>query len=295
MSSTEGGVLSNITDWAVGLMETLGGPGAGLAIALENLFPPLPSEVILPLAGFTASQGKMNLAEALIWTTAGSVIGAVLLYYIGVAFGRERIIAIAARLPLVKVSDIEKTEAWFAKHGVKAVFFGRMIPIFRSLISIPAGVEKMKLPTFLLFTTLGSLIWNTIFVLAGYMLGENWGVVEEYADTYSKIILGAVLLALAVFIVLRIRTVVKERRGTAEPGDPADSALSHRASELDSSHLPGNESPAGQAPDSPEPRPGPFTGDGERPLGSRGDTHGPGNTEGPENHGNGLYRSNRSV
>ena len=268
MSTTEGGVLSNITDWAVGLMETLGGPGAGLAIALENVFPPLPSEVILPLAGFTAAQGKMNLVGALAWTTAGSVVGAVLLYYIGVAFGRERIIAIAAKLPLVKVSDIEKTEAWFDKHGVKAVFFGRMIPIFRSLISIPAGVEKMRLTTFLLFTTLGSLIWNTIFVLAGYMLGENWAVVEEYAGTYSKIILGVVAVVAVVFIAVRIRTVVKERRGKAEPVDPADSVLSHKKSELDPEHL--AHRPAGGVS-----RPVPYTGDGERPVGPRGDAVGP--------------------
>ena len=125
---------TGIAGWAVGLMESLGGPGAGLAIALENLFPPLPSEVILPLAGFTASRGDMSLAEALFWTTLGSLVGAVALYLVGRALGRDRVRAIAARLPLVKLADVDRTEAWFHRHGRKAVFLGRMIPIFRSLI-----------------------------------------------------------------------------------------------------------------------------------------------------------------
>ncbi|MGW5499537.1 DedA family protein [Streptomyces rochei] len=190
--------------WINDLMDALGAPGAGLAIALENLFPPLPSEVILPLAGFAASSGRMNLIAVLLWTTAGSVIGALALYGIGALLGRDRTVAIAGRLPLVKVSDIEKTEAWFQKHGTKAVFFGRMIPIFRSLISVPAGVERMRLPVFLALTTLGSAIWNTVFVLAGYALGDNWSEVSNIASTYSKVILALAALALLVFVVMRL-------------------------------------------------------------------------------------------
>src|SRR4051794_25531242 len=146
-----------IAGWAADLVDTMGGPGAGLAIALENLFPPLPSEVILPLTGFAAGQGVISLASALFWTTLGSVVGAAALYWIGALFGRERLHAIWARLPLVKGSDLERTELWFAKHGTKAVLLGRMVPIFRSLISVPAGVERMPLPIFLSLTTLGSL------------------------------------------------------------------------------------------------------------------------------------------
>ena len=193
-------------------MEALGAPGAGLAIALENLFPPLPSEVILPLAGFTASRGEMSLLGALTWTTLGSIVGALALYWIGALLGRERVIAIATRLPLVKVSDIEKTETWFLKHGIKTVFFGRMIPIFRSLISIPAGVNRMPLGTFLLFTTLGSLIWNTLFVLAGYYLGENWSLVEAYVGIGSKVVIGTVVLAILIFIGRRL-----SEKNKAEP------------------------------------------------------------------------------
>ncbi|GAA0851760.1 hypothetical protein GCM10009525_78440 [Streptosporangium amethystogenes subsp. fukuiense] len=185
-------------------METLGAPGAGLAIALENLFPPLPSEVILPLAGFTASKGNMGLFDAVLWTTLGSVIGALALYGVGAVLGRERVVFIASKLPLVSVSDIEKTEAWFAKHGRKTVFFGRMIPIFRSLISIPAGVERMPILIFTLLTTLGSLIWNTAFVMAGFLLGENWSLVEDYMGIVSKAVLGIVILAVLVFVVVRL-------------------------------------------------------------------------------------------
>ncbi|MEW9532944.1 DedA family protein [Microbispora sp. NPDC049125] len=197
--------LGGIAGWATEMMDRLGAVGAGLAIALENLFPPLPSEVILPLAGFTASRGEMSLVAALFWTTAGSVTGALALYWVGALLGRERTVAIAARLPLVKTADIEKAEAWFARHGAKTVFFGRMIPIFRSLISVPAGVERMPMGTFVLFTTLGSLAWNTIFVLAGYLLGENWTLVEEYAGILSKVVVAAVVLVVAAFVTVRLR------------------------------------------------------------------------------------------
>ena len=205
MALTNEPPMDGIAGWAVSIMETLGAPGAGLLIALENLFPPLPSEVILPLAGFAASRGDLSLASALFWTTAGSVVGAVLLYWIGAAIGRTRIRAVADRLPLIKLSDIDRTEAWFARHGGKAVFFGRMIPIFRSLISVPAGVQRMHFGTFLLYTTLGSAIWNTIFVISGYVLGENWHVVEETVGVYSKGVLAVCAVIAVVFVLYRIR------------------------------------------------------------------------------------------
>ncbi|MFI6922439.1 DedA family protein [Nonomuraea spiralis] len=193
-----------MTDWLIAMMENLGAFGAGLAIMLENLFPPLPSEVILPLSGFTASRGELDLLDVLLFTTLGSVAGALALYWVGALLGRERTLAIAAKLPLVKVSDIEKTEAWFLRHGRKTVFFGRMIPIFRSLISVPAGVERMPLVTFTLLTTAGSAIWNTIFVLAGYFLGENWSLVEAYVGIGTNVVIGLVVLAIAVFVTVRL-------------------------------------------------------------------------------------------
>ncbi|MFH9265133.1 DedA family protein [Streptomyces sp. NPDC017546] len=198
-----------IAGWATGLVETMGGPGAGLAIALENLFPPLPSEVILPLTGFAAGQGVLSLFSALFWTTLGSVVGAVALYQIGALFGRDRMYALWERLPLVKVSDLKKTEQWFVKHGMKAIFFGRMIPIFRSLISVPAGVERMPLPIFVLLTALGSFIWNFILIMAGYLLGDQWDLVERYVGVLSKVVLVLVVVALAVAVGRRLRS----RRG----------------------------------------------------------------------------------
>ncbi|TYL45391.1 DedA family protein [Nocardioides sp. BGMRC 2183] len=197
-------------------METIGPAGAGVAIAAENLFPPMPSEVILPLAGFTASRGDFTLAEALIWTTIGSVVGAVLLYWIGVAFGRRRMYWLWDHLPLTKTSDLERTEAWFARHGRKAVFFGRMIPIFRSLISVPAGVERMPFWQFLGLTAAGSAIWNTVFVLAGYYLGEHYDRVEPYAGTFQTIVIAVVLLAICLWIVMRLRALFRTRREAAD-------------------------------------------------------------------------------
>ena len=207
------GMTDRITDWATGLMDALGAPGAGAAIALENLFPPLPSEVILPLAGFAAGQGRMNLYAALLWTTAGSVVGALALYGVGALLGRDRTCAIAVRLPLVRAADIDRTERWFRRHGTKAVFFGRMVPIFRSMISVPAGVERMPVPVFLALTTLGSLIWNAAFVLAGYALGDHWHRVTDYVSAYSKAVLGAAALAALGFAVTRLAGLLSPGRG----------------------------------------------------------------------------------
>ncbi len=213
LTSEPQATTDGIAGWAVDLMDRLGAPGAGLAVALENLFPPLPSEIILPLAGFTASRGEMSLLGALFWTTAGSVVGALALYLVGAAVGRERIRAVAARLPLIRLHDVDRTEAWFARHGTKAVFLGRMIPIFRSLISVPAGVERMPVATFLALTAVGSLIWNTVFVLAGYQLGESWWRVEAYAGVLQKIVIGAVAVLVIWFVTSRLRRPVG-RHGT---------------------------------------------------------------------------------
>ncbi len=200
-----------IAGWAADLVDALGGPGAGLFVALENLFPPLPSEIILPLTGFAAGQGVLSLASALFWTTLGSVAGALALYWIGALIGRERMYALWARLPLVRTSDLRRTEEWFAEHGTKAVFLGRMVPIFRSLISVPAGIERMPVPVFVALTTLGSLIWNGVLVLAGYWLGERWSEVETYVGALSKAVLVLVVVAFAAFVSVR----VKGRRDTA--------------------------------------------------------------------------------
>ncbi len=196
---------TGIAGWAIDLMEKLGAPGAGLAVAAENLFPPLPSEVILPLAGFAASRGDLGLAAAILFTTLGSVVGALALYGVGAGLGRSRTRALAAKLPLVKVEDIDKAEEWFNRHGPKAVLIGRLVPIVRSMISVPAGVERMSVPLFLLLTTIGSGIWNTLLIVAGYQLGERWHVVESSVGVFQWVVLGGAVAAVAWFVIVKLR------------------------------------------------------------------------------------------
>jgi membrane protein DedA with SNARE-associated domain len=194
-----------VAGWAVDLMDRLGAPGAGLAVALENLFPPLPSEVILPLAGFAANRGDLGLVSAIFFTTLGSVVGALALYGVGAILGRDRTRALAARIPLMKLEDVDKAEAWFARHGAKAVLIGRVVPVVRSLISIPAGVERMRMSLFLALTAIGSLVWNSALIIAGYLLGEKWNVVESYVGVLQWVVLAAAVLAVVWFIVVKLR------------------------------------------------------------------------------------------
>jgi len=201
-TTTEPGGLAG---WALGVMDVLGAPGAGLLIAAENLFPPLPSEVFLPLAGFAAGQGRISLASALFFTTLGSVVGALALYWLGARLGTDRLRALAGKIPLFKVSDVDRTEAFFQRHGGVAVFFGRMLPVFRSLISIPAGVSRMPLWRFVALTTAGSLLWNSLFVVAGYLLGENWDRMEGFASVFEYLVIGLAVAAVVWFTVKRLR------------------------------------------------------------------------------------------
>lgn len=196
-------IFKNLETWVTTIMEHLGEPGVGLLVLLENLFPPIPSEVILPLAGFTASQGEFWLISVILWATLGSVLGAIILYYVGALLGRDRTRAIFQKMPLVKVSDVDKTEAWFIKHETKTVFFGRMVPIFRSLISIPAGVERMPMMQFIAYTTAGSLIWNTTLVTLGFVLGENFHIVEEYVGIFQYMVIAVVVIGLGYFVLKR--------------------------------------------------------------------------------------------
>ena len=205
--------LNIIAEWALGLIEWLGLPGVAIAIALENLFPPLPSELILPVAGFAASKGTLSLIPVILWATLASVVGALALYLIGAWLGRERLKKILVKVPLVSIEDVNKTEQWFDRYGKFTVFFGRMVPVFRSLISIPAGVTRMKLWIFIVLTTAGSLIWNTIFVLAGYFLGENWALAEQYAGVIQDAVIVIVILAVVIFVARRVLVLIKRKKG----------------------------------------------------------------------------------
>lgn len=197
--------MGTVTDWIVALMADLGSPGAGLLVALESVFPPIPSELILPLAGFAASRGDLDLAAAVAWTTLGSLVGAVVLYALGAKVGEERLRRAARRLPLVRESDLDTVDAWFGRHGGKAVFFGRMVPGVRSLISVPAGVARMPVARFVALTTAGSLVWNSLLIAAGYGLGSRWELVQTWVGRFQEVVVVLAVLAVVAVVVRRVR------------------------------------------------------------------------------------------
>ncbi|MBW3093627.1 DedA family protein [Bifidobacterium sp. 82T10] len=200
-----GGFIGAITNWLVGLMTVMGGLGTGVAVFLENLFPPIPSEVILPLAGFTAAQGHMTLLEAIGGATAGSVVGAWALYGIAYAIGAERMRRLFDLMPLTDASDIDKANDWFARYGSASVLVGRVIPIVRSLISIPAGIAKTNLLRFTLLTALGSLVWNTILVMAGYLLGAQWCGILGFLDRFQVLVAAVIVVFVVWYVAAKIR------------------------------------------------------------------------------------------
>ena len=208
-------LLEPIVQAVVSLVGALGAPGVGIAVAAENLFPPIPSEVILPSAGFAAASGSMGLVSAIVWATIGSVVGALALYLLGAWFGRARFYSLASKIPFVKEADIERAEAWFVRRGPLAVLLGRVVPVVRSLISIPAGIERMKLLPFTLYTAIGSALWNSVLIGAGYALGANWAIVEEWISRYQLIVFGLAGIALVVWMV-RKWTVRRSRESAVK-------------------------------------------------------------------------------
>jgi membrane protein DedA with SNARE-associated domain len=203
--------LTGLAGWVVSVVEALGPVGVGLLVALENLFPPIPSEVVLPVAGYVASQGQMNLVAAIVGATVGAVAGAWLLYGLGVWFGRERLRRWLEKIPLMEVADLDRAESWFVRHGGAAVLIGRCVPVVRSLVSVPAGLERMPQPRFLLFTAIGSAVWNTALIVAGYVLGEQWEDVGRYSDWINY----AVYAAIAIVVVRFVWTRLRRRRAAA--------------------------------------------------------------------------------
>ena len=192
-------------DWVVNTIDSWGYLSVfGLMIA-EHLFPPIPSEVIMSLAGFLAADGKMSLALVMLIGTLGSVIGTVFWYYIGMWFGEERLKRFAARHGrwlTLSPSDIEAAHGWFERHGAAAVCFGRMIPAIRTLISVPAGLVRMPMWKFLLYTTIGSGVWSGLLAFAGTILHENYALVGDYLDPVSKIVV-VVIVAVYLYRVIR--------------------------------------------------------------------------------------------
>ena len=167
----------------------LGYFGVAFLIALENIFPPIPSEVILTFGGFMTSYTKMTLIGVIVFSTIGSLVGAILLYYLGYLLNVRRLKKLVnsklGRLLCLKESDIDKAISWFDVRGNRTVFFCRFVPVVRSLISIPAGITKMNIKAFLLFTAIGSLIWNTVLVILGRIVGNKWEMIVKFVKNYS--------------------------------------------------------------------------------------------------------------
>ncbi|MEK3732163.1 DedA family protein [Paenibacillus sp. FSL M8-0334] len=195
-------------NWITDIMEQFGYIGVFLMIALENIFPPIPSEIILTFGGFMTTYTSMTVPGVVAAATLGSVVGAVILYGIGRLLDVERLEKIVERwghILRVKKEDIRKADAWFDKYGYWTVLFGRMVPLIRSLISIPAGMSNMKFGMFLLFTTIGTLIWNVILVTVGAMLGESWEDIVAFMDVYSHLTYAVIAVALVVLLFLFFR------------------------------------------------------------------------------------------
>lgn len=187
-------------DWVVSTIDSWGYLGVWALMVAENVFPPIPSEVIMPLAGFLAGAGKLSLGLTILVGTLGSVLGTLMWYYIGLWFGEERLKRFAARhgrLLTLSPGDIEAAHDWFQRHGAMAVFFGRMIPAIRTLISVPAGLARMPLWQFLAYTTVGSALWTGVLTFAGLLLHENYALVADWVDPLSKLV---VVTVVAVYV-----------------------------------------------------------------------------------------------
>lgn len=196
-------MLDGLVDWVTSVVETLGYGGVAFLVALENLFPPIPSEIVLPLAGFVSSTGDASLVGMIVAATIGSMVGAFILYGVAAAIGPVRLRRLVVRYGRwfgLDEADLDKTEEWFDKRANTAVLLCRCVPLMRSLISIPAGFRRMRLLPFTVFTLVGSLVWNVLLIGAGYLLGEQWSQVEEPLELFQKLVLAVIGLSLIWFL-----------------------------------------------------------------------------------------------
>jgi membrane protein DedA with SNARE-associated domain len=207
-------MLHELTEWATDVVDAIGYVGVALFVMLESLFPPIPSEAVLPFAGFVARDGDANLLGMLLAATLGSMLGAYLLYGIAAAIGQERLHYLVARYgrwARVSVSDVERGESWFERRGPIAVLVGRCVPVVRAVISFPAGTTRMPLATFTLFTFLGSLLWNSVQIGAGYLLRDRWREVEPVLTRIQGVVIVGLVLLLLAFIWLRFLSPAARR------------------------------------------------------------------------------------
>ena len=214
-ATDEGGITGFLLD----LVDKLGPVGVGLSILAETVIPPIPSEAVLGLAGVLINEGRMSIVPVILCATVGSILGAIFFYFLGRALGPRRSHAFLDRLPLVETADVDRTFAWFEKHGRSAVFLGRMVPIVRSFISVPAGVVRMPFGQFLLFTAGGSLIWNTVLIILGVAAGDFIQANLKYLD---YLVVAVFALAIAYLVYKRVKDVRRHRRERVTDRSAAD-------------------------------------------------------------------------
>lgn len=200
----------------ISIMNEFGYFGVFFLIAIENVFPPIPSEVILLFGGFMTTYTKLNIFGMVISSTLGSLFGAYILYYVGKFFHKERLKRMMSgklgKVLRLKPEDIENADHWFDTKGQKTIFFCRFIPLIRSLISIPAGMSEMPLVRFSIYTILGSLIWNTVLIIVGSLVGSNWPKISELLNTYSHVVVVILVLTFSLGIFLYYRKKKKHEK-----------------------------------------------------------------------------------
>lgn len=200
-------MFERLAEWITDVVDTVGYLGVAALIALENIFPPIPSEAVLPLAGFASSEGESSLLGMILAATAGSLVGAWVLYGVAFAIGDERLHGFVDRHGRwlgLKLADVERAETWFERRSDVAVLVGRCIPIIRSLVSIPAGFQRMPLLRFSVLTVIGSAIWNTVLISAGALLGDQWRRVADAVGVFQLVVLAIIVVLVAFFLWKRI-------------------------------------------------------------------------------------------
>ena len=201
-------MLGDLAVWVQDVIERLGAIGVALLVILENVFPPIPSEIVLPFAGFVAQRGDGSVVLMIVAATAGAVVGALILYYVAALIGPVRLGAFIAKFGRwfgVKPADLARAEQWFDRHAVAAVLLGRCVPLIRSVVSVPAGFRRMPLVPFIAYTALGSAVWNTALIGAGAALGNQWENVEPYVAILQWLVIAAIALFLTWFVYGKIR------------------------------------------------------------------------------------------
>jgi len=196
-------MFSSLASWVQDVIEQLGYLGVALLVVAENVFPPIPSEIVLPFAGFVARRGSDSVVIMILAATVGSVAGALIMYWIAAVIGDDRLHAFTRKFGKwvqIRESDLTKAEEWFDRHAMAAVLVGRCVPLIRSVVSIPAGFRRMKLVPYMLYTFVGSLVWNIALVGAGALLGDNWERVGSYVGVFQWAVIALVVVAVARFL-----------------------------------------------------------------------------------------------